>query len=145
MDSENAAKIAAELAANMPEKTPEQIAKEERLKMHAEGIEGGLGLTPEEEAVGKFMMLLPYVKRVGKNVSKKGMLRVLHALGAFPLGESTDVAKMGFRSNDEKQLFKLMYELNAPKSIILAAVRKEQQEIKAIQTTQETGEETNGN
>lgn len=100
--------------------------------------------TPEEDAAARFSYLLPFVRRSGKNMSAKAMTRVIHALAEFPLGNSIDINEMGFRSKQEKQLFTVMYEINAAKHTVLNYIKDEQAKLKKekeeshVETTSET-------
>lgn len=86
-------------------------------------IKGGTEFTKEEEAAAKIKLLLPFLKKTVGNMSAKSAARVLTELAIFPIGDSTDLAKT-LRSKDERQAFKLFFELQAAKQVVLEYVKK---------------------
>lgn len=84
----------------------------------------------EEQAAARFLYLLPYVRKFSKTIGGGGATRVLHALAEFPLGQG----KPRLLNQKEKELFDIMQELQASKSVIIKGALEKQ----SAATTAET-------
>lgn len=83
--------------------------------------EAPVALSPEEEAAMKFTKLLPYVGKLADAMdSKGGLVRVLVAFAEFPLGNK----KPRLLSEQERQLFVIMQELQGYKSTVVSSFIK---------------------
>lgn len=96
------------------------------------GPKMAVSYTPEEEAAARFLYLLPYVKRIGKNLGGNAVVRVLYALAEFPLGDD----KPKLKSKEEKQLFDIFQELMASKSLIIKHALEKQKEAEQAEKTE---------
>lgn len=95
--------------------------------------EAPISMSPAEEAAMKFTRLLPYVLKLGRALpSKKGLVRVLHALAEFPLGAS----KPRLLNDAERQLFQVCMEIQGYKSTVVTNIleqnAKAQKEAEAL-------------
>jgi len=89
-------------------------------------------MDPVEEAAMTFTKLLPYVRQLGSAMpSQKGVVRVLHALAEFPLGD----AKPRLLTEGERQLFHVMMELSGVKSTIIQDLMKKNMELEKLKQT----------
>lgn len=111
----------------MTMEAPAEITKEERDKMHTEGV-GELTFKPEEEAAARYSYLLPIAKKLSKDMSAKAMARVVMALAEFPLQQSE---KPRLISKEENQLFQVIFEINVAKGLILDYAKKVSEEATA--------------
>lgn len=88
--------------------------------------EAPVQMTADEEAAMKFTKLLPYVTKLSDAMpSKGGLVRVLTALGEFPLGGR----QPRLLNESERQLFAVMQELQGYKSTVIASFIKKQADI----------------
>lgn len=104
-------------------------------------------MSAEEEAAMKFTKLLPYVGKLSDAMqSKGGLVRVMVALAEFPLGAT----KPRLLSEQERQLFAVMQEIQGYKSTVFSSFVKQSAELEkmkqtAVSTTAETDTSNVGN
>lgn len=98
--------------------TPAEVAENIEKQQVAEVV------SEVEQAARRFTGLLPYVKKIANAAEgKKSLVRVLHALAEFPLGASVP----RLLNDNERQLFQVMSELSAAKTVLLNSFMKQQQ------------------
>jgi hypothetical protein len=97
--------------------------------------------TKEEESAARFLYLLPYIKKFGSAIGAKGMVRVMHALAEFPVGDSLPK----FKNKQEEQLFNVFQELTAAKAIVVRYAMDQQKQALAATADQVNEGEANGN
>lgn len=123
---------AGDIVASTGHKDIENIISPEEAGMSVpeEGILNTPVMDAEEEAAMKFTKLLPFIAKLGNALpSKGGAVRVLVALGEFPLG-----GRQPRLLNDaERQLFNVMQELNGYKSKIITGFMKKQTDLEQAQ------------
>lgn len=89
-------------------------------------------IDPVEEAAMKFTKLLPYVIKMGSALdSKKGLVRVMHAIAEFPLGAS----KPRLLNESERQLFHILQELQGYKSTVISNILQKNMELEKLKQT----------
>lgn len=94
--------------------------------------EAPVQIDPAEEAAMKFTKLLPYVTKLSDAMpSKGGLVRVITALGEFPLGGR----QPRLLNEQERQLFAVMQELNGYKSTVISSFIKKQSDVEQMQQT----------
>ncbi len=83
-----------------------------------------VSFTEEEQALARFMYLMPYVKKFASAMGAKSVVRVMHQLAQHPLSE---VAPK-FKNKQEEELFNIMQEIQAAKSIVIRNILTKQKE-----------------
>ncbi len=86
-------------------------------------------MSEEELAAMKFTKLLPYVSKLSDALpSKGGLVRVMVALGEFPIGGR----QPRLLNEQERQLFAVMQELQGYKSTVITAIMQKNAEMEQM-------------
>ena len=94
-------------------------------------------MDPVETAAMTFTQLLPYVTKIANaTVSKGSLVRVLHALTEFPLGQG----KPRLLNDTERQLFQICQEINQHKTTVLNSIVQRELELQKQKTKEKTNE-----